>query len=65
MSTKQLDTPTKQFNLWNWKATTKHLRAWIKIKKLQVRMILRVKKILQAHKKIKKRHGMIMFVYTN
>ena len=49
----------------NCKATTKRLGARIKINKPQVRMILRVKKILQAQLKRKKIYRMVMFVYIN
>ena len=33
MSMKQLYMSTKKYNMWNWKATTERLRAWIKINK--------------------------------
>ena len=49
----------------NWKITMKQLRVQINVNKLQVRMILRAKKILQSHLKRNKRHGVVMFVRMN
>ena len=43
-STKQLDTSMKQYNLRNWRVTTKWIDVRININKLRVRMILRSKK---------------------
>ena len=46
---KQFDMSTKQYNLRDWKATTKQLHVRVKIKKLRVCMIFRVNKILRSH----------------
>ena len=62
---KTLDTSTKKYNLWNWKATMRQLRVRININKLWVHIILRAKKILWAHLKWNKSHGMFIFVFMN
>ena len=48
-----------------WKATVKRLRAHIKIEKLRVSIKLMAKKILQAHFRGKKRHGIVVFISMN
>ena len=64
-STKQLDPSMNQYNMSNFKATTKRLRARIKTNKLRVRMIFRAKKILQEYLKIKKSCRNVMLVSMN
>ena len=64
-SKKQLDMSTNQCNTRNWKERTKRLYDRIKINNLQMHIILRANKILQAHLKINKRHRIVMFLYMN
>ena len=64
-STKQLDTLTDQYNMKNWKATTKLICVQININKILVRMISRVNKRLRSHPKRKKSRGIVMFISMN
>ena len=65
VSTKQLETSTKKYNMRNCKATTKQLCAWIKINKIQVLIILRANKRLRTHLKRKKNHKTVIFLSMN
>ena len=62
---KQLDTSIKQYNLRNWKETTKRLCTWIDINKILGNMNLRAKKRLGSRLRINKMHGVVMLVSMN
>ena len=49
----------------NWKETMKQICTQINIINLRVCMLLRERKILQAHMKRKKSHRVVMFIYMN